>query len=776
MDGEVSLKVSLDTKSFEKQIKRTELELKKMEKQYEFLTKINEKRANSQEKTFSLTAKEYEMAHKLGLTMDDIGSKNTYTKLEQSIEKSRNKLIDLNKKQDELNNKDNSNAINSLKNIGSETENIIKKVAKWGLAIFSVRSAYNFVRQSVSTLSQYNEKIGTDIQYIRFALASSLQPLIEGIIKLVYKLLAYINYIAKAWFGVNLFANASAKAFQKVNKGVKDTNKSAKALSKTLLGFDEMNILQKDGSTSIGGGGGGIETPSMDLSNMNVEIPSWIKWLAENGELIKNIIIGIGQAFLTWKLLQWTSELGLFAQGISKLSTVLQGVGIALIVVGIFNAVKDLIDLIQNPSWDNFYKLIGDLSIALTGLGLVLIGINASNPFGWIALGIGLFETLITKTGLLSDENEELANQTKSVAQAEEDLTNAREARTNASKKYSQAVKDEEKTLKALEKAQKKNKISGESLHKEILIGTKNYKDLSPAEREVYDAYLDHLSASEKLTKATEDMTKATYDEKQAHNELTGAVYNEEQVYDDWFQTMIDGYRNNKISAQEMANAMKTSMNEMSDTARRDFVNNLPDDIRNAFNHAFDGVKNAADGTTVNLEKTYVKFKDGMQYSYKELGDASSNLKTSVEKNMESIAKKFGINLPNNIQKSIDKVDTLSKKLAKLASGGFSSGGIQGALSISVKGMKTGGILKLASGAVINNPGKGVPLRSDVIGGEQGREGILPLTDQQAMSQLGYEIGRNITLNTTLNNYMNGRLINKELMRVQNEDDFAFNG
>lgn len=744
MDGEVSLKVSIDTKSFDKQIKFLERKLNDLESDLE--------------------------------NTDLSPDSNDYKALQVEIEKTKNKLIQLRKQKEDVENAGKGAFEESLKNIGNQTENIIKKVAKWGLAIFSVRSAYMFVRQAVSTLSQYNEKIGTDIQYIRFALASSLQPLIEGIIQLVYKLLAYINYIAKAWFGVNLFANASAKAFQKVNKGVKDTNKSAKQLSKTLLGFDEMNILQKDGTTSIGGGGGGIETPSMDLSKLgDVEIPGWIKWIADNGELIKNLIIGIGQAFLTWKLVKWASELGVFTGNVSALATMLKVAGIVAIVIGISNAIQDVIKFIGEPTWENFYKIVGDLSLALTGLGTILIGINASNPFGWVALAIGGLGLLVSALGETSNANDELAKKTKTVAEAEEDLQNAREARTNASKKYAQAVKEEEKTLKALNKVQQKNKISGESLHKEILIGTKNYKDLSPAEREVYDAYLDHLSASEKLIKATDDMTKATWDEKQAHHELTGAVYNEKQVYDDWFQTMIDGYRNNKVSATEMADAMKTAMNDMSDTARRDFVNNLPDDIRDAFNHAFDGVKNAADGTTIDLENTYIHFKDGMKYSYKELGDVSNEFEKTAIGNIGKVITKFGTDLPNSVQKSIDKVKSLTSKLGDLAKTGAVSIATT-VKSVTGKGMKTGGILKLASGAVINNPGRGVPLRSDVIGGEQSREGILPLTDQAAMSQLGYEIGRNITLNTTLNNYMNGRLINKELMRVQNEDNFAFNG
>lgn len=662
-----------------------------------------------------------------------------------------------------------------LKGIGNSIEGIVKKVAKWGLAVFGVRSAYMFIRQAISTLSQYDDKLATDIQYIRWILATTLKPIIETIVNLAYKLISYIIYIGKAWGLISKSADFSAKSFQKVNKGVKDTNKSAQKLQKTLAGFDEMNILQENGSVGTGGGGGGVGLPTQDLAELDkIKVPHWIEVLAENGETIKNLIIGIGQAFLTWKLVKWASELGVFTGNVSALATMLKVAGIVAIVIGITNAIQDIITFIGDPTWNNFYKIIEDISLALVGLGAILVGINTSNPFGWITLAIGGLGLLVSAIGKSSEAEEDLAKKTKTVAEAEEDLENAREARTNASKKYTQAIKDEERTLKELEKAEKKNKISGEALHKEILIGTKNYKDLKPAEREVYDAYLEHLSASEKLTKATEDMTTATWDEKQAHHELTGAVYNEREVYDDWFQTMIDGYRNNSIEAGEMANAMKTAMNEMSDTARRDFINNLPDDIRNAFNYAFDGVVDSATETTIDLEKTYIHFKDGMEYSYKELGDTTKKFKTESQK----VASGFGTiwsNASSNIQKSIDKIKSLLKLLEKLPLGKTMSIAIQNKLGIGNYNAK-GAIYyppKLAVGGIINQPGRGVPL---AMGGERGAEGVIPLTDSQQMQRLGEAIGRYITVNANIVNTMNGRVISRELKQIENDENFAFNG
>lgn len=83
-------------------------------------------------------------------------------------------------------------------------------------------------------------------------------------------------------------------------------------------------------------------------------------------------------------------------------------------------------------------------------------------------------------------------------------------------------------------------------------------------------------------------------------------------------------------------------------------------------------------------------------------------------------------------------------------------------------------IPKLAKGGIINMPGRGTFVGS-AIAGESGREAILPLTDSQQMQLLGEAIGRYITINANITNSMNGRIISRELQKIQNENNFAGN-
>ena len=81
---------------------------------------------------------------------------------------------------------------------------------------------------------------------------------------------------------------------------------------------------------------------------------------------------------------------------------------------------------------------------------------------------------------------------------------------------------------------------------------------------------------------------------------------------------------------------------------------------------------------------------------------------------------------------------------------------------------------RLAKGGIINQPGRGIPV-GNAIGGERGQEGVIPLTDSQQMQLLGEAIGKYVTINANITNTMNGRVISRELQKVNNSNDFAFN-
>lgn len=78
-------------------------------------------------------------------------------------------------------------------------------------------------------------------------------------------------------------------------------------------------------------------------------------------------------------------------------------------------------------------------------------------------------------------------------------------------------------------------------------------------------------------------------------------------------------------------------------------------------------------------------------------------------------------------------------------------------------------IPKLATGGIVNNPGRGVMMGS-YVAGEKGPEAVLPLTDN-TLQRLANMIP--ITINLT--NTMNGRVISRELQKINTNSDFVTN-
>ena len=325
MDGYVVIGTKLDTKSFDAEIRYVESQLEEIE----------------------YKLKQADMGFDVG---DTVKLEAQYSRLSKQLDK-------LNQKQADLNKTDLSNVQKSIDNIGKSTSNTIKHVARWALGIFAIESAYGFVRQAMSSVSQYNEQIATDVEYIRYALGSMLQPIIEGLIQLAFRLLTYINYIAQAWFGVNLFANASSKSFEKNNKALGNSVKSAKELNKQIASFDEMNVLNDTSSNSGGGAGAGaISLPSMDLSQWQGEVPEWVKWIAENKDIVIAGLLGIAGGLVA-------INLGL---------TAIQGIGVGIALAGIIIAIQSLIKFLQDPTFENFTNIIIGIGTAIIGVGIII--------------------------------------------------------------------------------------------------------------------------------------------------------------------------------------------------------------------------------------------------------------------------------------------------------------------------------------------------------------------------------------------------------------------
>lgn len=336
------------------------------------LSSINVPQYNSLTTNIDLMKQKYSQAT---LEIDKQASK--IDKVYSKLDKIRAKQTENNAKVQEFKDKIESIKINKVQNqinnIGKGIQGQISKIGKMAFAIIGIRTAWNAVRSAISIVSQHNSQVSTDLEYMRYCIANALVPIVQSLIKLLYTALSYINAISTAWFGINLFSNSSAKNFQKMKNNASGTAKSAKEIQKSLQGFDEMNILQDNSSST--GAGAGVSAPSMDLSNMQGEIPAWLRWIVENKDLILSVMAGITAGLLAWKL-----GLG----GIKAL-------GIGVMVVGVVLAIQGLIAYLNDPTFNNFGKVIQGIGIAILGLAIII----GNLPLAVIAAVVIIWGTIV---------------------------------------------------------------------------------------------------------------------------------------------------------------------------------------------------------------------------------------------------------------------------------------------------------------------------------------------------------------------------------------------
>ena len=236
---------------------------------------------------------------------------------------------------------------NGFNKMNTSVSSSIKHIGRLALGIFSVASAYRLMSSASSTLRQYDEQYATNLEYIRYLIAQAIAPALKYVVNLASTLLSYLNYILNAWFGITLFSKNSSKNFMKARES---TSKIKKDLQTTP--FDEMNVLSDTSSS----GTSGAVAPSIDTSLFEGKVPDWLKWIANNKNLILSVMAGVGAGLLAWKL-------GL--EGIKAL-------GIGLMISGIVYAISSLLQYLKDRTWKNFGKIIQGIGIAIIGLGAII--------------------------------------------------------------------------------------------------------------------------------------------------------------------------------------------------------------------------------------------------------------------------------------------------------------------------------------------------------------------------------------------------------------------
>lgn len=404
-DGRVIIETDLETKKFEVKMQKLE-------------NRLEQQTNKSGELRLKLEEVNQELA---SMGNSEIGTRqweklvNQAVALEDQLAKSDTAVEEIKSQVDLLNfekiQNDTKKTGITLENISNKMSKIVKQGVKWGLAIFSVRTAYTIASRAAQAYLSVNEELNNRMQSIWAGLGSFLEPILTSVSNILLKGVAILNHFVKALTGVDYVARANAKS---LNAQVK----AQKSLNKEMAVFDEMSKVGSLDAGGIANAGSQIELPTLSQDTMNT--------IEQVAERIQEVI-GI---FSEWKT-AW-DELGISISpivlllGVGGLIGILTGkgglvLGIGALVLGIQGLIK-IFDEDLTVSVEGLMLLlgaagligiltgkaglalaIGAVSAALFALNEIINGDTTEAIEGMILLlgSAGLIGILTGKTGLV---------------------------------------------------------------------------------------------------------------------------------------------------------------------------------------------------------------------------------------------------------------------------------------------------------------------------------------------------------------------------------------
>lgn len=270
-------------------------------------------------------------------------------------------------------------------------------VRKFGLALVGVRSLFTATRSAVQEYMNYDTQLRDTLSNNWAVLGSLIAPILESVIQLFGKAVAYVRAFIQALTGIDLVAKANKKSMD----GLAESSKSTLG---SLAKFDDLNVVE---FPSADGGGSNkllttpdIDTSALDLFTKKIKEGDWYGLGMEIGRLFNDGLRAIDFDWFIDKAETWATNVGDLFNGLtdgtdwnllgSKLG---QGLNTAFTFVNTF---------FETYNWNNLGSSLGVgmnglvESVDWNGLGQLFINklnalgetfSNFANTFDWDSFG-----------------------------------------------------------------------------------------------------------------------------------------------------------------------------------------------------------------------------------------------------------------------------------------------------------------------------------------------------------------------------------------------------
>ena len=318
-------------------------------------------------------------------------------------------------------------------------------------------------------------------------------------------------------------------------------------------------------------------------------------------------------------------------------------------------------------------------------------------------------------------------------------------------------------TADANKKLIQSGKMTNEQTKKMIETNTKDIKTMQDRNKTVVDT----LNGYSKAQLTTKNWTG------ELQNNINTLQTN---IYTQWqeIRTMDELYRAGKLNEEEIKDYKEklAKFNEILNGTSKEAK-----DTRKWFDYFGDSTANLA-----KVQEDVKQKMDNVGYGFGRVArdgkldmQQIKNAINDVPKNNVIKVKTEGVDKAKTaVQGILNNIVDLTKKTFKVKAEVEVTGITSAVSNMADLGVAVLKKIKLASGGIVNNPGRGVALSSNIIAGEAGPEAVLPL-NESTMTWLAKLIASNMVVNLTNVTQMNGRQISKEIKKINANEGYAFN-